>query len=152
MTGHFGACQQVVSWYDNENIVMELANQNQTYTGRLAGTPRPGEVSLQKVNDTTYRFVNIPVQEGDVNVTFKMYGYQNLQSDAYLYLSETRDGVASQPLVGMAKGLCAFNQAMSLNFELEANEGEEMKLHIWRNETLRRLRLPRATPASWACG
>ena len=36
----------------------------------------------------------------------------------------------------MAKGLRAFNQAMSLNFELEANEGEEMKLHVWRNETL----------------
>ncbi|MBQ1191567.1 MAG: hypothetical protein IIX43_04730, partial [Bacteroidales bacterium] len=88
-------------------------------------------------SDTRYVLSDVILGEGEENIEVQLGGVQNIEKDVYLYSSEVRDGVPSQTMIGMAEGPRDVNVMMSLSFDMEVNDSEFMKEHVWRTEEIK---------------
>ncbi len=71
---------------------------------------------------TKYTVKNLTLYENqDINFEFSIKGFQYLKQGVYIYTSESRDGVSSQTLVGIAEGHKAIdvNTSQNLHFNIE---------------------------------
>jgi len=101
---------------------------------RVAGTPKAGEIAVNPDENRVCTVENLAIREGAQSVDFFMSGTQVLEKDVHLLLSEERDGVISQTMVGIAEGPRDVAVLMSLSFNLDVSDDVSVHEHIYRTE------------------
>lgn len=117
-----------------DSLTMKIMqNEELIAIGRVVGQLQEGEVALAKEGNC-YTFKDIPLQEGEQNIRFEMSGVQNLEKDAYLLISEEKNGETSQTLVCVAEGMRDVHVQMDISFDMEAENEIVTTSHVWRTE------------------
>ena len=122
---------------NGDDLVLDIQDQNgdSIVKARIAGPIQDGEVPATVISDGTYKIEGLELQEGETALKFALSGAQNLRNDVYFFNSEDENGtLMSQPMVGVAKGKRDVNIWMDLTFELDVNDEEVKKEHVWRTE------------------
>ncbi len=93
--------------------------------GRIAGTPKAGELILTDHGNGTYTFEDLELIEGTQTLSMTISGTQELERGVYLYTSEVREGTSSQTLVGIAEGTHQLDTELRRNIRFSVNEEDE---------------------------
>lgn len=108
-----------------------------------------GEPFLTATGDT-YTLKNVPLTEGECNLTFELKGAQTLDHGVYLYLSEVAenpedpDDPTSQTMVGVAEGERSVNVSMLASLNLDVDDEVYSIKRFWRRQPeVRRWMYPR---------
>ena len=93
---------------------------------------------MQPTNDGhgAYTFHDITLTEDMESISFALQGKQNLQRDAYLFLSEVNDGKESQPMVSVLSGVHNVDVELTLEIEMDIEDDEMIIEHVWRAEEM----------------
>ena len=105
----------------------------------ISGDPQNGEPFLTATGDT-YTLKNVPLTEGECNLTFELKGAQTLDHGVYLYLSEVAenpedpDDPTSQTMVGVAEGERSVNVSMLASLNLDVDDEVYSIKRFWRSQ------------------
>ncbi len=118
-----------------DSLVMTIVTQSgEVLRGRISGTLMDGEIQLYPDGNDVYTFSGVALTEGVQNISFTLTGWQTLDKDVYLYTSETKAGVPSQTMVGVAEGKTGVGVTLSLDFDLAVEDNLTTCEHVWRVE------------------